>query len=146
GFLPLQPFVAWSPVRVSDEERAEYLSQLDQKLQGLFDEPPIHLPRLEDFPNFGPDQQERFMVTVRRKQQPDEEYMSLVEAELMKVKQWKRDSILLDIQVTDYASPDWQGFILMRSRNREAVERHLNDLPLARYLTFEIAKLGQSII
>lgn len=146
GILPLEPFVAWSPVRVSDEERAAYLSQLDEKLRGFFDEPPLHLPKLEDFPNFGSDQQKRFMVTTRRKQAPDEAYMALVPAEIAMLKQWKRDGILLDLQVTDYDSPHWQGFVLMRERSQDAVEQHLQTLPLANYLTFEIAQLEKPIL
>ncbi|WP_204137714.1 NAD(P)H-dependent oxidoreductase [Halomicronema sp. CCY15110] len=66
GFLPLDPFIAWSPVRVSVEQRAAYLQQLAQRLSGLFTETPRQLPPLADFPDFGHDTHKRFMVVIHR--------------------------------------------------------------------------------
>lgn len=65
GFLPLEPFVAWSPVRVSDEQRTDYLDSLGKRLTGLFSEEPRQLPPLADFPNFGVDRQKRFLLSVK---------------------------------------------------------------------------------
>src|SRR5262249_15171973 len=61
GFLPLDPFVAWSPARLGDDARAACLAQLRARLTGVFAEPPIHLPPLTDFPQFGLDTKKSFI-------------------------------------------------------------------------------------
>jgi len=64
GFLPLEPFVAWNPARASLREREEYLTQLDERLRRLHQEPPRQLPLQSDFGDDGTDQKKRFMVVT----------------------------------------------------------------------------------
>jgi NAD(P)H dehydrogenase (quinone) len=146
GFLPLEPFIAWSPTRISPEQRAAYLQQLDQKLQGLFTEDPIQLPQMADFPNWGHDQQNRYGVVIRRQQQPDEQYHALAAQELALLRQWKRQGILLEFHAAAAGDPDWRGFLTLRCGDRQQVETLLQQLPLANYLTFEITGLAQSAV
>ena len=143
GFLPLEPFVAWSPARASEERRAEYLAQLDRKLKSLFEEEPLHLPKMADFPNWGHDVQNRYVVEVRRQRQPDDAYRNLVTAELALLDRWKRQGKLLQFQATEADSPNWKGFLTFRASNRQRVEELLSQLPLTEYLAFEITELAK---
>lgn len=106
GFLPLTPFVAWSPVRVTDEQRAEYLDQLDSKLKLLFEETPLDLPKMADFPGGGHDIQNRYVVVVHRQRPPDETYRKLVTAELALIDQWKRQGKLLEFKASAADDPN----------------------------------------
>jgi len=49
GFSVLPPFVAWSVARLADEERRQQLERWANRLRGLWDEEPVHFPRLEDY-------------------------------------------------------------------------------------------------
>ncbi|MEM9568790.1 MAG: hypothetical protein AAF974_10830 [Cyanobacteria bacterium P01_E01_bin.34] len=80
--MPHKPFVAWAMARASDEQRIEYLGQLERKLKSLFAEELIQLPKLVDFPNWGHDVQNRYLVEVHRQHQPDDEYRNRVATEL----------------------------------------------------------------
>ncbi|MGK7923722.1 MAG: NAD(P)H-dependent oxidoreductase [Spirulina sp.] len=143
GFLPLTPFVAWSPTRVTPEQRVEYLGQLDRKLQSLFEEEPLHLPKMADFPNWGHDVQNRYTVVVRRQRQPDDEYSKRVPAELALIDRWQREGILLAFEAAAANDPDWRGFLKFRARDRQQVETLLSQLPLDEYLTYEITELAK---
>src|SRR5215510_5331375 len=55
GFLPRDPFVVWSPARLTDEARGHWLASLRNRLTDIFEERPIQLPPLSDFPQFGLD-------------------------------------------------------------------------------------------
>lgn len=143
GFLPLAPFIAWSPVRVSAEQRADYLDQLDRKLQALFTEAPLQLPKMADFPDWGHDVQNRYLVTARRQRQPDADYRQRAAAELALLEQWKRQGILLDFTAAPADAPDWRGFLTFRLPDRQQVEAHLHQLPLADTLSFEITELAR---
>ncbi|MBP0009907.1 MULTISPECIES: NAD(P)H-dependent oxidoreductase [unclassified Roseofilum] len=141
GFLPLEPFIAWSPVRISQEERVAYLEQLDRKLQSLFDEQPLQLPKMEDFPNWGHDTQKRFMVVGSRKRPLDEKYLSLVAAELETIARWQKEGKVLNFTIAAPEDPNWRGFLTMRGRDRQEIDTLLSQLPLVDYLSFEITEL-----
>ncbi|MEM9541425.1 MAG: NAD(P)H-dependent oxidoreductase [Cyanobacteria bacterium P01_E01_bin.42] len=143
GFLPLTPFVAWSPTRITPEQRAEYLAQLDRKLQSLFEEEPLQLPKMQDFPNGGADVQNRYTVVVRRQRQPDDEYRQRVPAELALLDRWQKEGILLSFETTVPDDPNWRGFLKFRASDRQQVEMFLSQLPLNDYLAFEIAELAK---
>ncbi|MGK7911771.1 MAG: muconolactone Delta-isomerase family protein [Synechococcus sp.] len=143
GFLPLEPFVAWAVARASDEQRTDYLNQLDRKLKSLFAEEPVQLPKMADFPNWGHDVQNRYLVEVCRQRQPDDEYRNRVATELALLDRWKREGKLLQFQAADADSPDWKGFLTFRATNRKQVYDLLSQLPLADYLTFEITELAK---
>src|SRR5262249_57508059 len=64
GFLPLDPFVVWSPARLTVEARERRLAQLRARLIGVFEERPVQLPPLADFPQFGIDRNNRFILLL----------------------------------------------------------------------------------
>lgn len=143
GFRPLAPFVAWSPARISPTERTVYLQQLDSRLQTLFDEPPVRLPMLADFPDSGHDQQNRYMVVVRRRREPDDQYTRRVPDEIAHIARLKRDGILLDFHMAPAGHPNWRAFMTFRAVGQPQVEAHLRSLPLAEYLDFDITPLAR---
>lgn len=143
GFLPLDPFIVWSPVRIEPEARRNHLAQLDERLRGFFTEPPHRLPPLADFPDYGTDTKQRFMVTVTRTKPVDDTYRSLVPAERACIAAWKKEGHLLDIRLTPPDADPWRGFLLLRSTDAASVRSLLQTLPLAPYLHFEISELAR---
>jgi hypothetical protein len=141
GFLPLAPFVAWSPARISPEERAKYLAALDARLENILTEPPQVLPPLADFPNWGKDTKKRFMVTVTRVAPKDEKFQSLIAAELAHLAEWRRLGFVLDFRMMSPAAEPWRAFMLVRETDAGTVQKHLATLPLAPWLEFEIAEV-----
>nr|HNH75752.1 hypothetical protein [Candidatus Obscuribacter sp.] len=49
GFDVLPPFVAWSPVRISPEQRQDYLDSYRRFLTGIDKVEPIAYPALAEF-------------------------------------------------------------------------------------------------
>lgn len=141
GFLPLDPFVAWSPARITLEERTEYLATLDQRLQTIGEESAIVIPPLKDFPGWGKDAKKRFMVTVTRNRPADEAYRSLIPAEGEQLAKLKKAGVLLSSHIGKLQVEPWKAFLQFRETDVEAVQRHLQTLPLASYLNFEISEL-----
>lgn len=142
GFLPLAPFVAWSPARISPEERAKYLAALDARLKNILTEPPQVLPPLADFPNWGKDTKKRFMVTVTRAKPVDEKFKTLIPAEGARLAELKRLGVLLASHLSPQQADPWRGFLHFRETDAAAVQQHLNSLPLAPWLGFEIAEVN----
>ena len=143
GILPLEPFIAWSPARISDEQRKDFLESLSQRMAGLFDEAPLEFAPLADFPGFGLDTQKRFYVTAERLKSPDEEFRRLAPIELEMLSEWKRTGILLDFEAAAADDPEWRGFLKMRAPDRTFVDQKLTELPLAGYLKFHVTELAQ---
>lgn len=141
GFLPLDPFVAWGPARISAEERVGYLERLDERLRRIDEEPPIRLPLLGDFPGFGKDRKTRFMVTVTRKGPPDERYLSLVPADTRRLAELKRSGIVQSAYMGSPEADPWRGFLMLRESRVEQARRHLDSLPLAPFHEFEVTEL-----
>ena len=142
GFLPLAPFVAWSPARITPEERTSYLATLDARLQAIASEPPQVLPPLADFPGWGKDSKKRFMVTVTRTKPMDATFKSLIPAEQAHLAEWRRLGLMLDFHMMPPTAEPWHAFILFRAADTAAVQQHLNTLPLAPWLGFEIAEVS----
>jgi NAD(P)H dehydrogenase (quinone) len=143
GFLPLEPFVAWSPARVSPEQRQSYLEQLDQRLRSLDTEKPLVLPPLSDFPDMGKDTKKRFMVTCSLAKARDEGFEKLVPAEGRHVAEFKRRGLVLAAYIGNPATPSWHVFLVFRETSAEAVREQLQTFPLAPYLNFEVTELMQ---
>jgi NAD(P)H dehydrogenase (quinone) len=141
GFLPLAPFVAWSPVRISGEERTQYLESLEKRLATVDTEPPQILPPLADFPDYGTDSQKRFMVTVTHSKAVDADYQALIPHEIARINELRRTGVLLSMQITPPDATHWRAFLHFREKNAEAVLAHLHTLPLAPWLAFEIVEL-----
>lgn len=141
GFRPLEPFVAWSPAHVSPEDRQAYLASLDVRLEHVFEEQPLVLPNAADFPNWGTDIQNRYIVVVTRKRETDEEYLHRLPDELRTIELWKRQGHVLDMQAAEVADPNWRAFLTMRAPGKHDVESLLKQLPLAGYLNFDITEL-----
>ncbi len=141
GFLPLAPFVAWSVARISDKEREDYLDKLAQKIEHLFDEAPIHLPPMGDFPNWGPDSKNRYQVVVSRIAQIDEQYMKLVPDEIKIVDEMKREGVLTDFQMSANDAADWKAFLKIRATDEDECRKQLARLPLANYFKFDVTQI-----
>jgi muconolactone delta-isomerase len=141
GFCPLEPFLVWGPARITNEERAQYLRQLDGRLRIIENETPGSVPPLADFPNFGKDSKRRFLVTCTRRADPDDAYRSLVPAERPRVGELERAGIVLDLKISVPDANPWRAFLTMRETDAGAVRGHLSALPLAPYLDFEITEV-----
>ena len=142
GFLPLKPFVAWSPVRISPEERAKYLDSLEARLGGITTEPPLVLPPLSEFPDYGPDSKKRFVVTASRARPADDEYKSLIPREVESIKELRRLGVVTDMQITPPGVEPWHCFLHFRETDSAAVQKHLAALPLAPWLTFDVTEVN----
>ena len=142
GFLPLAPFVAWSPARITPEERTQYLSDLDLRLKDLGTESPQVLPPLKDFPGWGTDTKKRFMVTITRTQSMDEKFKSLIPAEQAHLADWRRLGLVLDFHMMPVQAEPWRAFMLFRETDGAAVQAHLASLPLAPWFSFDIAEVS----
>jgi len=138
GFRPLEPFIAWSAARVTEEERQGYLDQLKARLKGIFEEDPIILPPLADFPQFGTDSKQRFKVIIRRKQPVDEAYLAKVPQERARIAELRRDGFILDDVFSPPGAEAWRGFLTVRAESQDEARATLNTLPLAYNLDFEI--------
>jgi NAD(P)H dehydrogenase (quinone) len=141
GYCPLAPFVAWSPVRITPEERAEYLRQLDERLRNAENEAPRVLPPLADFPKFGLDTKRRFLAMCTRRVEPDDNYRALIPAERAHVAELERSGIVLDAKIAILDANPWRAFLTFRAGDIEAVRGYLSAFPLAPYLNFEITEL-----
>ncbi|MEM9915054.1 MAG: NAD(P)H-dependent oxidoreductase [Planctomycetota bacterium] len=143
GFGPLDPFIAWSPARQSDEERGATLDSLRNQLSDVADQTPRVLPPLADFPGFGVDSQGRFHVVVTRKFEgaPDEAFVARVPEEKQMLSDLRRSGVLLEVQFTGPDDPAWRGFLTFRAPDRQTVDGWLAGLPLASYFDFEVSQI-----
>lgn len=141
GILPLEPYIAWSPARISDVERKDLLRSLDHRLRTVFDESPIQLPPLADFPSWGRDAKKRFVVTAERSIAPDDRFRELVQAEREMLDDWRRTGSLLDFTMAAPDDPHWRAFFKVRASSRAEVDSLLAKLPLADYLQFEVSEI-----
>jgi NAD(P)H dehydrogenase (quinone) len=142
GFLPREPFVAWSPARIAPEDRANYLDALAARLKDITVEPPQVLPRLADFPDWGKDTKKRFMVTVTHAKPVDETFLSLIPAEGARLAELKRLGVLLASHLSPPQAQPWRGFLLFREKDSASVRQHLETLPLVEWLGFDIAEVN----
>jgi len=139
GFLPLDPFVAWSPARMADDARAGCLDRLRARLAGIFDEAPIHLPPLTDFPQFGLDTKKRFMVVVTRPagaRDADEAALPSALGPLV------RSGFVLDQAFTPSGAQSWRAFLTVRASSHEDVCAGVATLPGACQLGFEVHEIA----
>ncbi len=139
GFLPLAPFIAWSPVRATPEQRAAYLDQLARRLRSIDSEIPMQLPPLSDFPNFGKDRKKRFMAVLSPK---NSHSVALSTADLQHIDSLKHDSIVLSSHFTDPAQFAWRAFLLFRASTPDRVREHLEPLSIIPLIQVEISELS----
>ncbi|MDX6766624.1 MAG: NAD(P)H-dependent oxidoreductase [Candidatus Methylacidiphilales bacterium] len=144
GFLPLDPFIAWSPVRLEDAQRKEILAQLDRRLATFFTEEPRKLPPLADFPEYGADRKKRLQVIVTRTQPVDDGYRARIPAEQATVAAWIKDGRLLSFTMTPVDAADWRAFLTFRAEGKAEVNSWLQELPLAPWLEFQIHELSDN--
>ncbi len=143
GIKPLEPFVAWSPAHLENEERVQILESLDSRLKKLFDEQPIDLPPIADFPNWGLDIKNRYVVVVTLKKEPDERFHELVHAEQALLAKWKRQGKLIEFSLGNMDQTEWRAFLTFRASNRSEVTASLPELPLNEYFDFSITELAR---
>jgi len=141
GFLPLEPFIAWSPGRISEAERTDYLDKLAEQIQNLFVEEPYSLPLMADFQNFANDARQRFVVVIKHSKPVDDNYKKLIPKEKECVRQLTKEGFLLDLEMSSLADPNWTAFMRVRASNEDEVRNHLKRLPLLAYLSFEITRV-----
>ncbi|MBU6455396.1 MAG: NAD(P)H-dependent oxidoreductase [Cyanobacteria bacterium REEB67] len=144
GFQPLEPFIAYSASRIGDSEREKYLTALTERMAHFTKEVPLIMPLLADYPNWGPDNKGRFQIVVSRIAEIDDKYKSLIQAEADTIKKLKREGVLTDFQMSALEDPDWRAFFKMRGSDKDEIQKHLEQFPLASYLKFEITKLTHS--
>lgn len=142
GFKPLEPFVAWSAARILNAERTGYLEQLKTRLEYIFDEAPIQLPSLADFPQFGADAKKRFKVVIQRKGPVDEAYAAQIPQERARVAELRRSGFILDDVFSVPNAVKWRGFLTVRAESEDEVDAQLKTLPLAPHLDFEIYEIA----
>ncbi len=141
GFLPLSPFVAWTPAHITPEERDKYLDSLTERLKNIGAEPPQVLPPLSDFPNWGEDEKKRFMVMLTRSKPVDEKFKSLIPLETERLAELKRLGFLLAVHLGLPQAEPWRGFLYFRETDAAAVLKHVETLPLAEWLEFQIVEV-----
>jgi NAD(P)H dehydrogenase (quinone) len=142
GFQPLSPFVAWHVAHGSDDDRRLILQQLRDRLSRIFDESPLVLPPLGDFPSYGDlDAKKRFLVTVTRKSQPDDAYRALLSAEKTRIAELRRLGFITNTAFSAKDESNWCAFLEVRSPSREDAERELQTLPLAPRLNFDLTEI-----
>jgi NAD(P)H dehydrogenase (quinone) len=142
GFQPLEPFVAWSVAHISDEDRHQILTRLRTRIARIFEESPLELPPLADFPGYNVfDLKKRFAVTITRRLEPDGAYHNLVGAERERVAELRRLGFVTSAAFSADDEPEWRAFFEVRAASREEAQQELLALPLARYLDFQITEI-----
>ena len=143
GFQTLDPFVAWAPARVSDEDRVDYLRLLKFRVSRLFEEPVRDPPQLADFPDFGSDTQERFMVVMTLKPGQQEVLRSSLAAKVEVQQKWSRQGVLLDFQTAEVNAEPWKEFLLFRAPDQLHVQQWLSECPVLEAFDLSITMLDR---
>ena len=140
GFLPLDPFVVWSPARLTAEARGHWLAQLGGRLGDIFNERPIQLPPLVDFPQFGLDTKKRFMVVLTKAETPTN-----LEPDPANIRgaidSFVRSGFVLEHALTPPAAQPWRVFLRVRAQSREDVRARLSSLASSERLHLEMHEL-----
>jgi NAD(P)H dehydrogenase (quinone) len=138
GFLPLDPFVAWNPARMSPEERQALLFRLDERLRRLEHETPRQFPLRGDFGADGLDKKRRFLVLATRHDgTPHLLFPTSFEIELAEL---KRAGLLLRSHWGTSERGPGKGILVFREASSELVRRRLSDLGLAAFYDFEVVE------
>ncbi len=141
GFLPLEPFVAWSAARISDQERVKCLDNLAIRMNNLFEEEPYQMPLLADFPNWGPDNKNRYHVVIKRISPVDDGHRALVPQEIARINELKEQGVIVDFQMSANDDAEWRAFLKIRATDESDAQKQLESLPLSAYLSFEITRI-----
>ena len=64
GFRPLDPFIAWGPARMSDDERFDLLESLERRMSRVFEEEPRSLLRADQCGEDFVEKEGRFRITL----------------------------------------------------------------------------------
>ncbi|MEO1128892.1 MAG: NAD(P)H-dependent oxidoreductase [Planctomycetota bacterium] len=142
GFRPIDSFVAWSPARISQDERTQYLDRLAHRMSGIFDETPRQLAPLADFPNFGLDTKLRFLVFARRTAPLPRDRADLLAAEHRAIDALRHSGRLLSCEMSAPEREDWQAALVLRGSDEAEVMGWLHSLPTASSLAFDITELA----
>jgi NAD(P)H dehydrogenase (quinone) len=127
GFLPLTPFVVWSPARLTDKAREQWLATLRAQLISVFAEPPIQLPPLADFPQFGLDRKKRFMVVLARPEITTDREHDVANIRLA-FDSWVRAGFVLEHALTPPGTGPWRAFLTVRAESRGDVHARLSSI------------------
>lgn len=144
GYQPLPPLVVHAPRSMTDKQRAEALEDAERYAETAETASPLGFPKLGEFPSFGAmDTLPRFMVTVRRRREPDDKFPALVPAELARVAELQREGTLQFFAVASSNDPRWIGWLLFRAATASYVQTILESLPLYDYLEFAIQEAAR---
>ncbi len=80
----------------------------------------------------------KYMVEFNLPQQIDKHYMDLIPLQRLKVKQYFDQKRLLSYTLSYKLHKLWAIFV---GKSKEEVEQHILDLPLSKYMTYEIHDL-----
>jgi NAD(P)H dehydrogenase (quinone) len=143
GFLPLDPFVAWSAARTTPETREKYLHDLRTRLQRLDQETPRRLPPLNDFPAFGKDQKKRFMVTLSGNGLMQGQSPGLTPTEMREIERLKRDGIVLSSHFGSADAGRWRAFLVVRESTAERVREVVGSMQIASRVDYDVTELSE---
>ena len=139
GFRPLDPFVVWSPARLTNEGRGHYLTQLRLRLASVLDEATIQLPPLADFPQFGPDRKKRFIAVITSTAEVQSKGPLDLASTRGGLELLVRSGFILEHAFTTPDVCPWRGFLTVRAESRDEVKAVLSSLlPLSELEIHEI--------
>ncbi len=143
GFEPLPPFVAWGPARATDAQRAAMLEAYAARMRTLFRDEPVRYPRLDECDDRFRQRFPRFMVawTWIEPAAGDPEAARMDELLAMErsvLREWAREGTLLERTIS---ADESRGWLTLRVRDREDLDRRLASLPLRRWLRMETTEL-----
>ena len=143
GFTPLEPFVSWGPAHLKEEERRMELERIAAAITDLDQRP--ELPHL-DLDNFDSetflDRSKRFMAVWRLASKLPNEADELVAKERATLQEMSRRGDVLQHWM---ATTREQGYIILRAEDETHASKRLQELPLRRFLEFEISEVTQTV-
>jgi NAD(P)H dehydrogenase (quinone) len=143
GFTPLEAFVSWGPAHLEEEERRKELERFTAAISDVDQRP--ELPHL-GLNNFDSetflDRSKRFMAVWRLASKLPEDAGELVSRERARLQE-----MFLRGEVLQHwtASSRERGYIILRAEDDVYAAKMLEQLPLRRFLDFEISEVTQAV-
>jgi hypothetical protein len=113
-------------------------------LRQLEKETSLTLPPLRDFSKYT-DQKKRFMASITNRIKPDAKHRESLSAVLQGISELKRSGIVLHSYLGSLQDDPWRGYLVFRESGANQVLLHLNKLPLASHLNFEVNELDSPL-
>jgi NAD(P)H dehydrogenase (quinone) len=143
GFTPLEPFVSWGPAHLEEEERQKELERFAAAISDVDRRP--ELPHL-GLSNFDSktflDRSKRFMAVWRLASSLPENSEELVARERATLQEMFVGGVLLEHWM---AATKERGYIILRAEDKSHAAKLVDQLPLRRFLDFEISEVTQTV-